>query len=124
MPLADKQRTALVEERGEPKLRLEFDVFADGHISMWTHFDHGGDFSEVKQMLIGINKHLTEFIADESMCPFHKPSKAQQSNRALDKLKLKLSPIDFAAFHNALEPDGEGGMQLKAVEASTLRGDN
>lgn len=76
MPLADKQRDALIEERGEPKLRLEFDVFADGQISMWTHFDHSGDFLQVKGMLIGIHKHLTEFIADESMCPFHKVKRA------------------------------------------------
>ncbi len=54
MALADKQRDALIRERGEPKLRLEFDVSADGQISMWTHFDHGGDFSEVKRMLAGI----------------------------------------------------------------------
>jgi hypothetical protein len=74
MGLANKQRDALVQERGEPKLRLEFDVFADGQISMWTHFDHGGDFNEVKVMLGGIQKHLTEFLADESMCPFHKPT--------------------------------------------------
>lgn len=72
MPLADKQRTALIEERGAPKLRLEFDVFADEQVSMWTHFDHGSDFDEVKAMLAAIHKHLTEFIADEGMCPFHK----------------------------------------------------
>jgi len=72
MALSEKQRDALIAERGEPKLRLEFDVFADGQISMWTHFDHGGDFVRVKEMLIGIQKHLTEFLVDESMCPFSK----------------------------------------------------
>jgi hypothetical protein len=77
MPLSDKQRTALIAERGEPKLRLEFDVFADGQVSMWTHFDHGGDFGEVKTMLTKIHKHLTEFMADENMCPFHRQPKAE-----------------------------------------------
>lgn len=72
MPLADKQRAALIQERGEPALRLEFDVFADGQISMWTHFEHGSDFAKVKEMLTGIHKHLTEFLADENMCPFHR----------------------------------------------------
>ena len=74
MALSEKRRSALIAERGEPKLRLEFDVFADGQISMWTHFDHSGDFTEVKNMLVGIQKHLTEFLADESMCPFHRPT--------------------------------------------------
>jgi len=79
MALASKQREALVQERGEPKLRLEFDVFADGQISMWTHFDHGGDFNNVKEMLKGVHAHLTEFIRDESMCPFHRES-AKEGN--------------------------------------------
>jgi hypothetical protein len=71
MSLADKQREAVIAEKGEPKLRLEFDVFNDGHISMWTHFDHGDDFLKVKESLIAIRNHLDEFLADESMCPFH-----------------------------------------------------
>lgn len=71
MSLSDKQRAALIEQRGDPVLRLEFDVFADGEVSMWTHFDHGGDFEEVKQRLLAIKEHLTEFLKDENMCPFH-----------------------------------------------------
>jgi hypothetical protein len=72
MGLADKQRESLISERGEPTLRLEFDVFADGHISMWTHFQHGENFGEAKHRLIAIHQHLGEFINDESLCPFHK----------------------------------------------------
>lgn len=34
MTLADKQREAIVKEKGEPKLKLEFDVSDDNHISM------------------------------------------------------------------------------------------
>lgn len=78
MSLADKQRAALVRERGEPRLKLEFDVFADGQISMWTHFDHSGDFNEVKKMLTGIRDHLTEFLQDEAMCPFRGASRASR----------------------------------------------
>lgn len=69
--LAEKQREALIRERGEPALRLEFDVFEDGHISMWTHFEHGADFQKVKQRLTAVQEHLSEFIADENLCPFH-----------------------------------------------------
>lgn len=72
MNLADKQRAALIEERGEPILRLEFDVFEGNKISMWTHFDHSGDFDTVKEQLRAIKNHLDEFLKDESMCPFHK----------------------------------------------------
>jgi len=71
MALADKQRETLIQERGTPALRLEFDVFRDGHVSMWTHFDHGGDFNETKKMLTSIQAHLAEFLRDEGMCPFH-----------------------------------------------------
>ncbi len=77
MPLAEKQRTVLIQERGEPSLRLEFDVFADGQVSMWTHFEHGSDFAAVKNMMTAIHKHLTEFMADEGMCPFSKAVKGE-----------------------------------------------
>jgi hypothetical protein len=72
MSLAGKQRDALIAERGEPALRLEFDVFADGQVSMWTHFQHGDDFAANKRRLIKVRDHLTEFINDEAMCPFQK----------------------------------------------------
>lgn len=72
MPLAEKQRKARIKEKGEPKLKLEFDVFEDGSVSMWTHFDHGSDFKDVKKDLHAIQKHLMEFIQDENMCPFHR----------------------------------------------------
>lgn len=74
MALAERQRKALVEQRGEPKLRLEFDVFADGHVSMWTHFDHDADFTETKSLLLAVRSHLEEFLDDEKLCPFSKGS--------------------------------------------------
>lgn len=72
MALADKQRLALIEERGEPKITIEFDVFDGNKVSMWTHFDHAADFNETKEQLIAIKNHLEEFIRDAAMCPFHK----------------------------------------------------
>lgn len=75
--LAEKQREARVEEKGEPKLRIEFDVFEDGTLSMWTHFNHGDDFEDVKVSLEAIKDHLTEFLKDEKMCPFHGAKKVR-----------------------------------------------
>ena len=72
MSLADKQREARIAEKGEPKLKLDFDVFADGSVSMWTHFNHGDNFADVKKDLVSIQNHLSEFLKDENMCPFHK----------------------------------------------------
>lgn len=71
MSFADKQRKALIQERGEPILRLEFDVFKGNKVSMWTHFDHSEDFEEVKLRMLSIKAHLDEFLMDEKMCPFH-----------------------------------------------------
>jgi hypothetical protein len=70
--LSSKQRKAIIEQRGEPILRLEFDVFKDNRVSMWTTFDHSSDFDEVKKQLIAIRDHLNEFLNDGNMCPFHK----------------------------------------------------
>lgn len=70
MSLADKQREALLRERGDPVITLEFDVFGDGQVSMWTHFSHGADFLEIKKCLVAVNEHLSNFIRDENMCPF------------------------------------------------------
>lgn len=75
MTLANKQREAIIIKKGNPRLRLEFDVFTDGHISMWTHFDHNDSFIEVEKMLLEIKNHLQEFIKDKPMCPFHIISK-------------------------------------------------
>jgi hypothetical protein len=72
MAFSNKQRDALIAERGQPKLRLEFDVFEDERVSMWTHFDHSDDFGAVKNRLEAIRDHLNEFLRDENMCPFHK----------------------------------------------------
>ena len=71
MSLANKQRDARIEALGEPTLRVEFDVFANGEVSMWTHFDHQSDFNVVKTQLTAVRDHLTEFLKDENMCPFH-----------------------------------------------------
>ena len=71
MSLTDKQREARIQEKGEPTLKLDFDVFADGSVSMWTHFNHGDDFNQVKAQLFAIKNHLDEFLKDENMCPFH-----------------------------------------------------
>lgn len=76
MALADKQREARIEDKGRPKLSLEFDVFADGSVSMWTHFEHGDDFEDVKKSLTAVQEHLAEFLKDENMCPFRNVKKA------------------------------------------------
>lgn len=70
LKLDDVQRTALIASHGEPTLRLEFDVFADGSVSMWTHFSHEDDFLRTRGDLTLIRDHLNQFIADEGMCPF------------------------------------------------------
>lgn len=72
MSFAEKQREAIIQERGKPTTTLEFDVFEGRKVSMWTHFDHGDDFQEVKKDLEAIRDHLNEFLRDEGMCPFHK----------------------------------------------------
>lgn len=69
--LTDTQRDALIKERGEPLLTLEFDVFDGNMVSMWTHFKHGEDFSKAKERLRLCQKKLEEFLRDENMCPFH-----------------------------------------------------
>jgi len=74
MTLATNQREALIAERGQPKLTLEFDVFDGNKVSMWTHFDHSADYNEMKKGLLSIKEHLDEFLKDEKMCPFHKPN--------------------------------------------------
>lgn len=70
--ITDKQRKVLIEERGEPKLTLEFDVFEGSKVSMWTHFNHNDDYQEMKKYMIAIKEHLEQFLKDEKMCPFHK----------------------------------------------------
>lgn len=71
--LTDTQRDALIAERGEPLLTLEFDVFEGENVSMWTHFKHGEDFNKAKERLILCKKKLDEFLRDEKMCPFTEP---------------------------------------------------
>ncbi len=75
MSLANKQRDAIIVERGEPLLRLDFDVFEGNMVSMWTHFNHSANYEKVKEQLFAIKTHLDEFLRDGAMCPFHKSNK-------------------------------------------------
>lgn len=75
MGLAEKQRAELIKVRGEPKLTIEFDVFEELQVSMWTHFNHGDNFEDMRSRLIAIRNHLDEFLKDENMCPFRTPTK-------------------------------------------------
>ena len=71
MALANKQRKALIATKGQPELQLEFDVWSDGNVSMWTHFNHGCNFNDAKKRMIAIRDHIDSFIQDSDMCPFH-----------------------------------------------------
>lgn len=86
--LAEKQRQVLRAEKGEPVLTLEFDIFEDGGLSMWTHFEHGSDFESAKRRLIEIRDHLDSFISAQSMCPFRRAkSESSEESVAPDKLQ-------------------------------------
>ncbi len=52
MAFSDKQREALISELGEPKLTIEFDVWGESKVSMWTHFDHSEDYQDVKKRFL------------------------------------------------------------------------
>jgi len=77
----DKQRDALIGSLGEPRLRLEFDVWPDGQVSMWTHLDHGGSFEQVKVDFETIQRHLSNFISAGAMCPFCPKSTGESATR-------------------------------------------
>lgn len=79
--LADKQREALIENHGEPIMRIEYDVFANGEVSQWTHFNHEDDFEEMKKHLIAVREHLTAFIGDGNLCPFNKAAQKHLSDK-------------------------------------------
>ena len=70
MTLANKQREALIRSKGQPVMALEFDVWVDGSVSMWTHLKHGDDYGEVAKEFSAILEHLESFIRDGDMCPF------------------------------------------------------
>lgn len=72
MAFSDKQREMLISELGPPNLRIEFDVWGESKVSMWTHFEHSENYQEMKKRLIAIRDHLDGFLKDEKMCPFHK----------------------------------------------------
>lgn len=70
MSVAEKQRSALVASKGEPAMTLEFDVWSDGNVSMWTHLNHSGDYEETKKRFMKIRDHIDSFMSDGTMCPF------------------------------------------------------
>ena len=69
--LTNTQRAIQYAVKGEPTLALEFDVFADGEVSMWTHTRHDVPFTQMEQAFQAIQRHLSRFIAAKAMCPFH-----------------------------------------------------
>ena len=71
MALVNHQRDALIAANGEPALTLDFDVWPDGSVSMWTHLRHGDDYEATEQQFVAIQEHLGRFIKDGAMCPFH-----------------------------------------------------
>lgn len=73
MSFSNKQRDALISELGEPTLTIEFDIWGEAKVSMWTHFKHESDYNDMKNRLIAIRNHLDSFLKDEKMCPFYKP---------------------------------------------------
>jgi hypothetical protein len=67
---ASAQRDALIAERGQPILQVEFDVFSGNKVSMWCHLDHSANFNEVREQLLAMRDHLDNFIRDGAMCPY------------------------------------------------------
>lgn len=87
MKFTEKQRVVLIEERGQPTLSIEFDVWDEDKVSMWTHFNHSDDFQIVKKKLMAIKNHLDEFLKDEAMCPFHKNKKEESVLNIPEKIR-------------------------------------
>ena len=67
----NRQREIMYQQRGEPTLSLEFDVFDGDHVSMWAHTRHDVPFHVMKAAFEAIKDHLASFIADGDMCPFN-----------------------------------------------------
>jgi hypothetical protein len=74
------KRSARHASCGKPVLGIDFEVFANGEVSMWTHFDHGMPFADAEGHLKAIQTHLAKFIRDRAMCPFH-PENASMEAR-------------------------------------------
>ena len=70
MTLTEKQRAVLIKEHGEPVAQIEFDVWSDGSLSMWTHFNQSENFYEMKFQVERMRDHLDKFIKESAMCPF------------------------------------------------------
>lgn len=69
MIFADKQRQTHHDIHGAPALLLEFEVFADGAVSMWTHLDHSMPFEVAERYFLAIQEHLASFLQDRKLCP-------------------------------------------------------
>jgi len=69
--MGNVQRDQLIKAKGQPLLGLDFDVWSDGSLSMWTHINHNSDYSKVKDCLLQIREYIERFIVDESLCPFN-----------------------------------------------------
>jgi len=69
--LTNRQRAHLYRQHGAPTLALEFDVFPDGQVSMWTHTRHDVPFADMHAAFELISQHIRRFIEDREMCPFH-----------------------------------------------------
>lgn len=117
-PIADcsPKRSALHASRGKPVLGLDFEVFASGEVSMWTHFDHAMPFHEAKAHLEAIQAHLAKFIRDRAMCPFHKP---EQPTREREKTETETDhPYSYMRWHRLSEvTDKDGIVELYAASS-------
>lgn len=71
MSIANKQRNKLISMKGEPVAKVNFDVFEDGSLSMWTEFNHKSDYLKMKEQVEVMRDHLDDFIKNSCMCPFH-----------------------------------------------------
>lgn len=71
MSFANKQRNKLIKLKGDPVAMVNFDVFDDGSLSMWTHFNHSSDYKTMKKQIESMRDHLDKFINDSCMCPFN-----------------------------------------------------
>lgn len=79
----NRQREIQHAHKGRPILSLEFDVYADGSVSMWTHTRHEIPFSDMQQAFEACRDHIVRFIADGNMCPFNPQFIQQVQERQL-----------------------------------------
>ena len=82
--IGNDQRQVMHMVKGIPPVGLDFEVYADGHLAMWSHINHSLSFEQVKDHLLAMRDHLDQFIASGDMCPYHPlfKSNIQKSERA------------------------------------------